>query len=215
VLCLAQPASAAAIDWLKIARNFREKAVGKFEEVKAGGTEGTFEAKQALNYLKTALKLLSKYEEPVPGDVQDEIAGINSLIYWACKTETVGGADDAPPPVSNPGNKTENDLAREYFERAEVFAGKNPDERFLIAVRYFEVAKRFEQTDWGRRAGEQYVRYRRPGAGGGDVVTSPGVREGPAIEPAVDESASLGTLMEILRTPGSAADKANAPPMGR
>ncbi len=210
VLCLAQTASAATIDWLKIARNFREKAVEKLEEVRAGGTEGTFEAKQALNYLKTALKLLSKYEEPVPGDVQDEIAGINSLIYWACKTGTVSDAGDALPPVSNPGNKTENELAREYFERAEGFASKNPDGRFLITVRYFEVAKRFERTDWGRRAGEQYVRYQRPGAGGGDVVSPPAGRGGPATEPAVDESASLGTLVEILRTPGSAVDKAKA-----
>jgi len=207
-LCLAQPASAAAIDWLKIARNFREKAVDKFEEVKAGGTEGTFEAKQALNYLKTALKLLSKYEEPVPGEVQDEIAGINSLIYWACKTGTVSDAGDALPPVSNPGNKTENELAREYFESAEDFARKNPDARFLIAARYFEVARRFERTDWGRRAGERYIRYQRPGAGG--VVVTPGARDGAAIEPAADETASLGTLVEILRTPGSAVDKAKA-----
>ncbi|MHC4199334.1 MAG: hypothetical protein ACYSU0_05035, partial [Planctomycetota bacterium] len=209
-LCLAQPASAAAIDWLKIARNFREKAVDKFEEVKAGGTQGTFEAKQALNYLKTALKLLSKYKEPVPGDVQDEIAGTNSLIYWACKTGTVSDAGDALPPVSNPGNKTDNELAREYVERAEDFARKNPGERFLIAVRYFEVARRFERTDWGRRAGAQCVKYQGAGAVGGDVVAPPLAPDGPAAEPAADETASLATLVETLRTPGNAKDKAKA-----
>lgn len=42
--------------------------------------------------------------------------------------------------------------AEGYFQRAEAFAKAHPGEALLVAIRWFEVADRFKDSDWGRRA---------------------------------------------------------------
>lgn len=213
-LCLAwcghEGASAATVDWLKIARKFKDKAVEKLKEGRAPGTEGNFEAKQAVNSLKMALKLLQKYEEPVPKEVRDEISAINALIYWTYKTSPPGafaGTGGLPRAV-NPAGRTKEELALDYFEKARAYARANPKKHFIIAVRYFEIADRFRGTEVSLQAQKLSLIHQGLDKRGGGAVDPVGV--GVPVAPARDEAAALGELIELLRSAGRKEDKAKA-----
>lgn len=88
---------------------------------------------------------------------------MNSYLYWCKKKMTLDQMNDflvkgethgkeiveklqSADKVENPNN------AQTYYDRAEAFATSLPDEHLRIAIRYFEVADRFADSDIGKRA---------------------------------------------------------------
>ena len=85
---------------------------------------------------------------------------VNSYLYWAKKKFTIADAQTikgdadiakwlalvAKAPAGDP---------KIMLARAEEFAGKHPEDQLLVAIRYFEVADRFPETDEGRKAMKQ------------------------------------------------------------
>jgi len=70
---------------------------------------------------------------------------MNAYLYWCRKKMTLADIDQLAketPTAAVPAPKA--DQAREWLNRAEEFAKVHPDEHLLIAVRFFEVADRFQ-----------------------------------------------------------------------
>ncbi|MHC5058900.1 MAG: WD40 repeat domain-containing protein [Planctomycetota bacterium] len=151
VLCA--PAVGHAADRLQQARKIKEIAVRHLRKTQSPGADRAAESKKALAALRVAHKLLEAYDEPRPSDVQREIQDVNSLMYWIRKMTpvAVSGVTHEPDRI-RPAGKTREQLAREYFERATSFARRHPDDHFLKATRYFEVADRFQGTEWSLKA---------------------------------------------------------------
>ncbi len=86
---------------------------------------------------------------------------MNSFLYWCKKKMTLAdieqftkGGEDAVASKLAAVEKAapKADDAQKWFDRADQFAKKNPDEHLLIAVRFFEVADRFKGSDTARKA---------------------------------------------------------------
>jgi hypothetical protein len=79
----------------------------------------------------------------------------NSFLYW-CKKKMNQAQIQALIKLEDPSVATRLDnvvkevpveKAQAYLARADAFAAANPDEHLLIAIRYFEVADRFNGTE--------------------------------------------------------------------
>lgn len=85
---------------------------------------------------------------------------MNSYLYWCKKKMTIKDIDaflkDGNVAVAERLKIVEKAPAQEeaqaWFDRADTYARAHPDEHLLIAVRYFEVADRFRESDAGRAA---------------------------------------------------------------
>ncbi|MHC4503117.1 MAG: LamG domain-containing protein, partial [Planctomycetota bacterium] len=141
---LACGASAAGTGLLTPARRFKDAALEKLKAWPASPDES--DVTKVLNLLNVARKLLLKHEKPLPREVFAELAEVNALLYWAPSKLPEDAAAVEVPPLLNPNSKPREELALEYFLRARAYASKHPDDHFMIAVRYREVAERFEGT---------------------------------------------------------------------
>jgi hypothetical protein len=217
VLCA--PAAVQAADKLQQARKIKDIAVRHLRKTQLPGADKAAESRKALAALRVAHKLLETYEEPRPPEVQQEIQDVNSLMYWIRKMTPVAVSGVTPePPRQLPAGKTREQLAREYFERAAKFARRHPGDDFLKAIRYFEVADRFQGTEWSLKAQELSLECQRRLLGG-DVPppARPGEaapeRRTPARDPAgrePTEVVAFDSLISVLRSSDPMARKARA-----
>ena len=94
------------------------------------------------------------------GDAGDEEKNVemNSFLYWCKKKMTLvdieqftKGGEAAVTSKLTAVEKAapKADDAQKWFDRADQFAKKNPDEHLLIAIRFYEVADRFKGSDPG------------------------------------------------------------------
>ena len=142
---LACGASAAGTGFLRPARKLKDTAVEKLKASPGSPVES--DITKVLNLLDVARKLLLKHEKPLPQEVFDELAEVAALLYWARrKLPPHASTTVKVPALLNPNGKAREELALEYFLRARAYASKHPDDHFMIAVRYLEVAERFEGT---------------------------------------------------------------------
>lgn len=116
----------------------------------------------------------------------DKVSELQASIYWCRKQMTLADVQsylaaktqdptlaqvaiemDAAIPASIP-----QDQAAVYFSRAEAFAQANPKEFLRIAIRYFEVADRFQGTEVSLTAQRRSLEAQRQAtpAGTGDSV---------------------------------------------
>lgn len=146
-------AQAGTTNWLESAKKFKEKAIEHLRQAELPSADKAQCGKNALAQLNVARMLLeTKYQEPRPKDVVEELEEINSLLYWTRKMLPVDAGSVEIRPVESESGKTREQLAKEYFEKAEEFARRNPKDLFLQAVKYFEVADRFQGTSWSVKA---------------------------------------------------------------
>jgi len=146
-------ANAGTTNWIEAARKFKDKAIEHLRQAEGPSADKAQAGKNALAQLNVARMLLeTKYQEPRPAEVVRELEEVNSLIYWTRKMLPVEATGVDIRPVEPPAGKSRDELAREFFEKAEDFARRNPDNLFLQAVRYFEVADRFQGTTWSVKA---------------------------------------------------------------
>lgn len=103
-------------------------------------------------------KASALYESSGKTDLAVEM---NSYLYWCKKKMSLADIDaflkDEGTTVSARLKAVENKSpvpseAQAWLERADAFAKANPSEHLLAAVRFFEVADRFKDTDAGRAA---------------------------------------------------------------
>ena len=94
------------------------------------------------------------------GDAGNEEKNVemNSFLYWCKKKMTLAdieqftkGGEEAVASKLAAVEKAapKADDAQKWFDRADQFAKKNPDEHLLIAIRFYEVADRFKGSDPG------------------------------------------------------------------
>lgn len=110
--------------------------------------------------LVPAVKLLAKayslYEAAKAPE--DKLQEVNSCLYWAKKkmtladTESIKGEQTVVHRVDAAAKPVEMSDSAKWFKRADDFASKNATEQLIIAIRYFEVADRFKDSDEGRKA---------------------------------------------------------------
>ena len=97
------------------------------------------------------------------GDAGNEEKNVemNSFLYWCKKKMTLedieqftkgGEAAVTSKLAAVEKAAPKADEAQKWFDRAEQFAKKNPDEHLLIAIRFYEVADRFKGSDAGLAA---------------------------------------------------------------
>ena len=103
------------------------------------------------------------------GDAGDEEKNVemNSFLYWCKKKMTLAdieqftkGGDEAVASKLAAVEKSapKADDAQKWFERADQFAKKNPDEHLLIAIRFYEVADRFKGADASMQAQDRSLK---------------------------------------------------------
>ncbi len=103
------------------------------------------------------------------GDAGNEEKNVemNSFLYWCKKKMTLAdieqftkGGEDAVASKLAAVEKAapKADDAQKWFDRADQFAKKNPDEHLLIAIRFFEVADRFKGSDASFAAQERSLK---------------------------------------------------------
>ena len=111
--------------------------------------------------LVPAVKLLAKAARLCEGKGDEEHAAeINSCLYWAKKKMTLADtnlleksdSDGARLAEAVYNKKVGNGEAQAWFDRAESFAKAHPEDPLLTAIRYFEVADRFRNSDAGMSA---------------------------------------------------------------
>ena len=217
VLCA--PAVGHAAGRLQQARKIKEIAIRHLRRTRLPGADTAAESKKALAALRVAHKLLEAYEEPRPSEVQREIQDVNSLMYWIRKMTpvAVSGVTHEPDRI-RPAGKTREQLAREYFERASSFARRRPDDHFLKAIRYFEVADRFQGTEWSLKAQKLSLECQRRLLGGSTPPPGPPRDATPRRKPPVKdlarreptEPAAFDALAFVLRSSDPMAKKARS-----
>lgn len=155
---------------LEAARKCKTAAVEHLRKADEPGADRGRELKAAAAKLVKAQKILAAFDEPVPPEVETELTEINSLIYWTRKMTPLdsGGAPGPAPrrtprsrakPRTTPGSRTS--AAKRNFEAAQRYAEGNLDKPFLIAIKYFEVASRFEGTSWSIKAQRLALDYQK------------------------------------------------------
>ncbi|HEY3319346.1 MAG TPA: PEGA domain-containing protein [Planctomycetota bacterium] len=91
---------------------------------------------------------------------ESKTAEVNSCLYWAKKrmtladTEAIKASTDIAKRVDDAAKVLPGDQAQSMLAKAEEFAKTHADDALLLAVRYFEVADRFKDSDAGRKAME-------------------------------------------------------------
>ncbi len=92
---------------------------------------------------------------------------VNSFLYWCKKKMTLAdieqftkGGEDAVASKLAAVEKAapKVDDAPKWFDRADQFAKKNPDEHLLIAIRFYEIADRFKGSDLSLQAQDRSLK---------------------------------------------------------
>jgi hypothetical protein len=147
LLCIAFATKASAED----ASEFRERGIAA---MKASQTDPRAIVEAARAFAKAAdLYVAAKDDE--------KAVEMNSFLYWCKKKMTMedidafvkgGEAHLAEKIIAVEKSAPTADEAQKWYDRAEKFATHNPNDSFLIAVRFFEIADRFKDSDVGRKA---------------------------------------------------------------
>jgi hypothetical protein len=162
------------------------------------------------------------------GDI-DRICDLEANIYWCKKrmnqdnvqrflARKVGGkeAEKAQTALAKAevvvNKKVPQEEAKNYFARAEKFAQENPDHYLAIAIRYCEVAERFQTTEFGPRAmrlsleaQDRYAKARQEAqeAQRGTIFSKttkpPSAAKLAAVPSAVDQKNAIATLRKIYQ----------------
>jgi len=201
-------AAAAGAEKLPVAQRFRQLATEHLEKAQAGG-DATAEIRRAVNYLKAALRILDRYDEPRPPEVEQEVQSINSMLYWAKKMTPVTEADAH----KEDGAEVEvtaaiEEMAKEFYRRAEQYAAAHPDDHFLIAIRFFEVADRFRGTKLSLKAQGLSLKHQQlsltPPAARAEAKPVPRAdASGARTAPPVDANEAVAELAGQLESAGS------------
>jgi len=111
--------------------------------------------------LVPAVKLLAQaaalYEAAAD---EAKVAEVNSCLYWAKKKMTLADTDPlsmdavAVQRIVAVAKAVPSDQAQAMFDKADAFAKTHAADPLLVAIRYFEVADRFKDSDAGRKAME-------------------------------------------------------------
>lgn len=117
------------------------------------------EAQSDHSALVPATKLLSQaallYE--MAGD-EEKVTEVNSSLYWAKKkftladTEAVKSNGDITKRLEIATKEIPADQAKTLLTSADSYAKSHSDDPLLVAIRYFEVADRFKESEAGRTA---------------------------------------------------------------
>ncbi len=186
---------------LQRARRFKEAAIGHLKKAQLPGADKAAVGRRAVAALKSALSLLEEYEEPRPGEVEQEIQDINSLVYWVRKMTPIAVSGLKLQP-ERPAGKSREQLAKDYFNRVRSYARRNPDRNFLIAVKYFEVAERFQGTKWSLLAQRFSLDYQRKLLGGGSPASPEPPGDASSGKSKADRAAMVEDLDEVLGDEG-------------
>jgi hypothetical protein len=189
------PSGALAADVFQAAKTHKEKAISLLKMAQTADQGKAVLLKAAVSELQEALALLEKYKGPKEQEAGVEMEEINSLIYWARKVMPVvdlpGEPRTARPPVAA---KPDEKLAQQSFNKAQEYAKRHPGDAFLIAIRYYEVADRFQGTKWSLDAQRLSLEYQRKSLAQ-QTVPTPVAPEAPK----VDRDAEVTSLEDLLR----------------
>ena len=108
---------------------------------------------------------------------------MNSYLYWCKKKMTSdqmttflkhGETDDKEivARLQSADKTAKPSDAKVYFDRAEAFSRNAPDEHLRIAIRFFEVADRFADSDIGKQAMRQCLKETMLASKGGTTPTT-------------------------------------------
>ena len=118
------------------------------------------------------------------GDAGDEEKNVemNSFLYWCKKKMTLADIEQftkgGEAAVTSKLAAVEKaapkaDEVQKWFDRADQFAKKNPDEHLLIAIRFYEVADRFKGVDASMQAQDRSLKEMLQEKASGVKLTPP------------------------------------------
>ncbi|HLX61790.1 MAG TPA: hypothetical protein VKX17_10955 [Planctomycetota bacterium] len=195
-------------------------------ELRAQGIQALNESQTTPSRIVDAARFFVKAEELYDrAREQEKAVEMNSFLYWCKKKMTLedierftAGGEAAVAvklkAVEEMAPKPED--AQVWFERAEKFARGNPDQHFLIAVRYFEVASRFVGSDISIKA--QELSLNEQALANNQKPAAPVAPAKPAVDPAtlraVPAAEKLAAAEKLIKDLLK-ADFANADAAGR
>lgn len=135
-------------------------AVARIAAAKAAALESDTKPERIVDAAVAFSEALTWYEKQ--GDI-DQICDLEASIFWCKKrmdiagikafTAQKAGTEQALTKVEAVATRSvEVSQAQTFFDRAQKFAEKHPDDDLQISVRFFEVAERFQGSDVSLKA---------------------------------------------------------------
>lgn len=191
LLALLLPAGQSIPDALAAAAEKKRAAMGILKALEGSGAEAAEKiarSKEAIALLEEARAILDPIPEERAGEIPAEV---NSLLFWARKMMPIAAAPPRlppaparsaspepppvridppkPPPEPPPSRPAEPPAEPEDREAAAAealadaggYEERHPEDPFMLAVRYLEVAVRFKGTSPSLEAQEKALDYQR------------------------------------------------------